>query len=252
MNVMVVDDEPLLRFHLQRLLQELWEDLEQVVSLGSGIEAVNMIHEVPIHTVFLDIKMPGISGIETAELLRENGYQGHIVFVTAYDEHAVAAFEHEAVDYILKPVEEERLHQCIERIIKRDQKEIRYELNADQLQQLLPSDQASSAPLRWINATKGNRIHIVQLDDIYCFIAEDKYTTVVTAQGEYLIRKTIKQLTQELNGAQFWRIHRAVIVQVAKIAVAERDEQGHYSVTMQDIDRTLPVSRNNTHLFKQM
>ncbi|MFG1491395.1 LytTR family DNA-binding domain-containing protein, partial [Oceanospirillum sp. HFRX-1_2] len=90
------------------------------------------------------------------------------------------------------------------------------------------------------------------LDDIYCFIAEDKYTTVVTAQGEYLIRKSIKQLTQELNDTQFWRIHRAVIVQVAKIAVAERNEQGHYAVTMQDINRVLPVSRNNTHLFKQM
>ena len=250
MNVMVVDDEPLLRFHLQRLLQELWEDLEQVVSLGSGIEAVNRIHEEPIHAVFLDIKMPGINGIETAKLLRENGYEGHIVFVTAYDEHAIAAFEHDAVDYLLKPVEEERLHQCIDRIIKRDKKGVRYELNTDQLQQLLPN--TNDGPLRWINATKGNRIHIVQLEDVYCFIAEDKYTTVVTAQGEYLIRKTIKQLALELNRAKFWRIHRAVIVQVAKIAMAERDEQGHYSVLIQDIDRTLPVSRNNAYLFKQM
>ncbi len=252
MNVMVVDDEPLLRFHLQKLLQELWEDLDQVICLSSGIEAVNMIHEVSIHTVFLDIKMPGISGIETAELLRNNGYEGHIVFVTAYDEHAIAAFEYEAIDYLLKPVQEERLHKCIERITNRDQKEVRYELKAEQLQKLLPHANKSTGPLRWINATQGDRIHIVQLDDIYCFIAEDKYTTVVTAQGEYLIRKSIKQLTQELNDTQFWRIHRAVIVQVAKIAVAERNEQGHYAVTMQDINRVLPVSRNNTHLFKQM
>ncbi len=252
MNVMVVDDEPLLRFHLQKMLQELWEDLDQVIPLGSGIEAVNMIHEVPVHTVFLDIKMPGISGLETAKLLRESGYVGHIVFVTAYDEHAVTAFEHEAVDYILKPIEEERLFQCIKRIIKRGQQEIRYELNADQLQQLISPESSETAPLRWINATRGNQIHIVQLDDIHCFIAEDKYTTVITAQGEYLIRKTIKQLTQELDSALFWRIHRAVIVQVAKIAMAERDDQGHYSVTLQDSDRILPVSRNNAHLFRQM
>lgn len=250
MNVMVVDDEPLLRFHLRKLLQDLWDEVEQVICVGSGVEAVERINDVDVHTVFMDIKMPGMSGIETASALREMGFSGHLVFVTAYDQHAVEAFEHEAVDYLLKPVHGDRLYQCIERLRKRDQKTVKYELDAEQLKRLLPV--AGSGELRWINATRGQQVHVIRLDDVCCFIAEDKYTTVVTDKGEFLIRKTVKELSETLDGDEFWRIHRAVIVRVGRISRVERDEQGHYQVIVEDIGRALPVSRTNAHLFRQM
>lgn len=250
MNVMVVDDEPLLRFHLQKLLQDLWDELEQVICVGSGVEAVERIRDVDVQTVFMDIKMPGMNGIETAGILREMGFSGHLVFVTAYDQHALEAFEHEAVDYLLKPVHGDRLYQCIERLRKRDEKTVKYELDAAQLKRLLPV--AGSGELRWINATRGQQVHVIPLRDVCCFIAEDKYTTVVTENGEFLIRKTIKELTETLDSDQFWRIHRATIVQVGRISRVERDQDGYYQVIVDSIDRVLPVSRTNSHLFKQM
>ena len=250
MNVMVVDDEPLLRFHLQKLLTDLWDEAEQVICVGSGVEAVERINEVDVHTVFLDIKMPGMSGVETAGVLRDMGFSGNLVFVTAYDQHALEAFEHEAVDYLLKPVHGDRLYQCIERLRTRDERTVKYELDAAQLKRLMPV--AGSSELRWINATRGQQVHVIRLDDVCCFIAEDKYTTVVTENGEFLIRKTIKELTETLDGDQFWRIHRAIIVQVGRISRVERDEEGHYEVFMDGIGRRLPVSRSNAHLFKQM
>lgn len=249
-QVMVVDDEPLLRFHLQKLLQGLWEDIDQIVTVGSGIEAINVVKEIDIHTIFMDIKMPGLSGIETARQLRESGYQGNLVFVTAYDEHAVAAFEHEALDYLLKPVDEKRLNECVQRLQKRSQTTVRYELDAEQLSQLLP--QHSNQTLQWINASRGDAIHIIKVNDISCFIAEDKYTTVVTLGGEYLIKKSIKQLIEELNHNEFWRIHRSVVVQVSHIERVNKDDNGSLTVYLKGINKTLPVSRNNMHLFKQM
>lgn len=249
LHVMVVDDEPLLRFHLQKLLQELWEDVDQVIAVGSGQEAVRMAHEVNIHTVFMDIKMPGISGIETAKLLRESGFTGHLVFVTAYDEYAVAAFEHEALDYLLKPVEEKRLYECVKRLQKRSQTAVKYELDADHLTKLLPYKESS---LTWINASRGDNIHVIKVSDICCFIAEDKYTSVITAEGEFLIRKTIKQLAVELNPDEFWRIHRSSIVQASYIERVSKDDQGHYFVSIKGLERVLPVSRNNIQRFRQM
>ena len=249
-QVMVVDDEPLLRFHLQKLLQGLWEDIDQIVALGSGIEAINVVKELDIHTIFMDIKMPGLSGIETAKQLRASGYQGNLVFVTAYDEHAVAAFEHEALDYLLKPVDEKRLYECIQRLQKRSHTTVKYELDAEQLSQLLP--QHSNPTLQWINASRGEAIHVIKVSDISCFIAEDKYTTVVTLSGEYLIKKSIKQLVEELNNNEFWRIHRSVVVQVSHIERVNKDDNGNLTVYLKDIKKTLPVSRNNMHLFKLM
>ena len=249
-HVMVVDDEPLLRFHLQKLLQELWEDIDQTIAVGSGVEALNVANELNIHTIFMDIKMPGISGIETAKALRESGYSGNLVFVTAYDEHAVAAFEHEALDYLLKPVDEKRLLECIQRLKKRSQTTVKYELDAKQLTKLLP--QHTHQSLQWINASQGNGIHVIKVSDVSCFIAEDKYTTVVTEQGNFLIKKSIKQLLEELDPNEFWRIHRSVIIQVSHIKQAVKDENGYLNVLLKGIDRILPVSRNNAHLFKQM
>lgn len=251
LNVMVVDDEPLLRFHLQKLIKELWEEVDQVIAVATGIEAVQMAEQVAIHTIFMDIKMPGISGIEAAKQLRETNYTGNLVFVTAYDQHAVAAFEHEALDYLLKPIEEKRLLECVKRLQKRAQIEVKYELDAEQLTRLLPRmDNANT--LVWVNASKGDDIHVINVRDISCFIAQDKYTSVVTSEGEFLIRKSIKQLVCELNPNEFWRIHRSTIVQVSHIERVYKDDDGHYFVTVKHLNRELPVSRNNAQLFKQM
>ena len=249
-QIMVVDDEPLLRFHLQKMLQELWQDIDQIIAVGSGIEAINVASEIDIHTVFMDIKMPGLSGIETAKQLRDSGFQGNLVFVTAYDEHAIAAFEHEALDYLLKPVDEKRLLECVQRLQKRSQTTVKYELDALQLNQLLP--QHSNQSLQWVNASRGDAIHVINVSNISCFIAEDKYTTVVTEEGEYLIKKSIKQLMDELNPQEFWRIHRSALVQVSHIKCVNKDESGNLTVSLKEIGKTLPVSRSNMHLFKQM
>ncbi|MCZ2722918.1 LytTR family DNA-binding domain-containing protein [Marinomonas sp. 15G1-11] len=252
MNILVVDDEPLLRFHMQKMLNELWEDVDHIVTANSGIDALKLMEEIDIHTVFMDIKMPGMSGLEAAKAMRRQGYKGNLVFVTAYDEHAIEAFEQEAVDYLLKPVEESRLSACIERLIKQDKTLIKYELDAEQINRWLPADTTSVSYLSWINVSIGDRILVINVDDVFCFISEDKYTTVVTKEGEYLIKKSIKQLVTELHPDRFWRIHRAVIVQVAKISQVMKDEQGRYSLSLKEMNRLLPVSRNNTYLFKQM
>ncbi len=252
MNVLVVDDEPLLRFHMQKLLNELWEEVDHIVTAGSGMDALKIIQEVEIHTVFMDIKMPGISGLDTAKEMRNQGFKGNLVFITAYDEHAIEAFAQEAIDYLLKPVEESRLQSCIERLIKQNKTEIKYELDADQINRWFPNETITNKYLAWINVSIGDRILVINVEDIYCFISEDKYTTVVTHDAEYLIKKSIKQLTVELHPDRFWRIHRAVIVQVAKISQVSKDEQGRYCLVLKGLNKTLPVSRNNTYLFKQM
>ncbi|WP_191602940.1 LytR/AlgR family response regulator transcription factor [Marinomonas algicola] len=252
MNVLVVDDEPLLRFHMQKMLNELWEEVDHIVTANSGAEALKLMQKIDIHTIFMDIKMPGMSGLDAAKEIRRLGYKGNLVFVTAYDEHAIEAFEQEAVDYLLKPVGESRLNSCIERLMKQDKTLIKYELDADQINRWLPSDQSSAQYLSWINVSIGDRILVINVDDVFCFISEDKYTTVVTKEGDYLIKKSIKQLISELHPDRFWRIHRAVIVQVAKISQVMKDEQGRYSLSLKEMHKVLPVSRNNTYLFKQM
>ncbi|TDO98651.1 LytR/AlgR family response regulator transcription factor [Marinomonas balearica] len=253
MNVLVVDDEPLLRFHLQKMLSELWLDIDNVVTAGSGVEALKLTEEVDPFAIFMDIKMPGLSGLETAKKMRERGYTGHLVFVTAYDEHAIEAFEQEAIDYLLKPLDENRLLICIERLKKQSQ-QVTYEIDEQSLNRLLHlSDGVSEtgSRLRWINAHQGDKLHVIDVYDVRCFIAEDKYTTVVADQ-EYLIRTSIKQLAISLKNDEFWRIHRSIIVQVKMIEKVLKDDAGRLFVHLRGVTKPLPVSRANTHLFKQM
>ncbi|ADZ92396.1 LytR/AlgR family response regulator transcription factor [Marinomonas mediterranea] len=253
MNILVVDDEPLLRFHLQKMLSDLWLDVDTVFTAGSGIEALDVIEEIQPHTVFMDIKMPGLSGLETAKRIRDLGYAGHLVFVTAYDEHAIEAFEQEAIDYLLKPLDEKRLLVCIERLKKQSQ-HVTYELNEQSLSRLLNLSDGVSEPcseLRWINAQQGEKLRVIDVYDVRCFIAEDKYTTVVTDQ-EYLIRTPIKQLITSLKSDEFWRIHRSIIVQVKMIEKVVKDDAGRLFVHLHGVTKPLPVSRANMHLFKQM
>lgn len=250
-RVLVVDDEPILRFHLQKMLTELWPEAEVVATAGSGDEALTLVPVVTPDVVFLDIKMPGISGLETASRLRDQAFQGQIVFVTAYDEFALQAFEKEAIDYVLKPVSEERLLKTIQRLQQQHRQEPKI-AELDTLQRLIRTMQPENSWLGWIKASRGEVIEVIAVEEVLCFLAEDKYTTVVTSDGEAIIRKPIKELEAELNPNVFWRVHRSVIVNAHRIDKVSRELNGHYQITMKGMKRVLPVSRNYQGLFKQM
>jgi DNA-binding LytR/AlgR family response regulator len=249
MRAIVVDDEPELRVELVRMLNELWPELNVVAEAGDGLSAITMIQEYQPDIAFLDIQMPGKSGLE---VVKEISGLCRVVFVTAFDHYAVEAFEREAVDYLLKPVSQPRMIQAIERIKKALQNPVP-DFNI-QLQQLASEliKQKQYESLKWVRASKGESTHLINIDDVLFFHAEDKYTTVATTDGEFLIRKPIKELEEELNPEQFWRIHRSTIVNVSKIASSHRDISGAYVVKLTGSSRKLKVSRNYTYLFKQM
>ncbi len=249
MRAIVVDDEAELRTELVRMLHELWPELNIVAETGDGISAISMIQKYQPDIAFLDIQMPGKSGLEVA---KEIGSLSRIVFVTAYDQYAVEAFEREAVDYLLKPVSRSRMIKALERIQKVIQIPLP-DINA-QIQQLATEliKHKQQGSLKWIRASKSESTHLINIDDVLFFHAEDKYTTVATTDCEYLIRKPIKELEEELNPDHFWRIHRSTIVNVSKIASSHRDISGAYDVKLTGSSRKLKVSRNYAYLFKQM
>lgn len=217
-----------------------------VAEAGNGAEALALfdVHEPEV--VFLDIRMPEKSGLEVAAALAA---RCHVVFVTAYDEYAVAAFEEGAVDYVLKPVTAERMAKVVERLRKR--------LTAPppDLTQLLArfvEREAGGAPLKWIRATLGSSMQLIAVDDVLYFQAEDKYTKVVTAEGEALIKKPIKELFEALDHEAFWQIHRSTIVNLRAIARVERDWRDQPVVLLKDRPEKLPVSRTFASRFKSM
>lgn len=252
-KVLIVDDEPVLRFHLQKILEELWPQSEVVATAGNGKEALELIEAAEPNVVFLDIKMPGMSGIDVAAELVKKKANVFIVFLTAYDEFAVQAFEKGAVDYLLKPVDESRLLKTIARLTEKlNQKP---ELaSVSQLEALLtiPGIDSRASHLTWIKASQGEDIHLVAVQDVVAFVSDDKYTSVFSAGKEYVIRKPIKELEQELNPEQFWRIHRSSIVNVSKIEKVKKEFTGKLSVVMAGLDKDLAVSRSYSSKFKQM
>lgn len=255
MTALIADDEPILRFHLNRLLGELAPALDIVAMAADGDEALAMVRTAKPDIVFLDIKMPGKSGLEVAAEMQKEGLTAGcaIVFLTAFDQFAVEAFEREAVDYLLKPVDENRLQKTLARIESQRVIASSSTLDLHKLEQLL---QANSHPpiqyLRWINAQRGDDIHVVPIEQVLQFKAEDKYTTVVTAEGEYLIRRSLKQLEEELSPDQFWRVHRNTIVQVAAIERVSRSLTGQYSAHLKQCAHPVAVSRRFAERFKQM
>lgn len=258
LTVLIADDEPLLRFHLQRLLEDIWPEVDHFITAANGTEAWQHIEQYRPSAVFLDIKMPGMSGIEVAARMQAEGItsQCGLVFLTAYDEYAVTAFEREALDYVLKPVDEPRLEKTVARLQSRlaglesesDEATPAPDLTA--LQQWLGNQQP--AWLKWVNAQHGEDIHVLDVSQILLFRAEDKYTTVVTAKGEYLIRRTLKQLESELDPDRFWRVHRSVLVQVGAIERVKREQSGTMKVYLKGMKKAQPVSRRYTDRFRQM
>lgn len=255
---LLADDEPLLRFHLQELLEELWPELEQIHSVANGNEAWEALNTQTPDIVFLDIKMPGLSGLEVAQKMQaaQLSKKPLLVFLTAYDQHAVEAFEREAIDYLLKPIDPQRLATTIQRLRHHLEQQQPQWIDLNQLHQWMNHQAAGQTPkqpsyLKWIKALKGDEVYVLDTAQILAFQAEDKYTTLITSAGQYLIRSSLKQLEQELDPDQFWRIHRRTLVQVAQIEKVTRQLNGQLRVRMQACPQDFPVSRRFAERFRQ-
>jgi DNA-binding LytR/AlgR family response regulator len=245
-TAILAEDETVLRDELRQLLHELWPALRIVGEAGTGIEALDLIERHAPDILFLDIEMPLLSGLDVAQQVQG---RCHIAFVTAYDMHAVAAFETGAVDYILKPLERSRLRLAIERL-KQRLGSMPPDLNV-----LLHELTQAAAPrrhLRWINASVGQNTVVITVDEVIYFQADTKYTKVVTATQEALIRKSLQELQGELDPSIFWPIHRSTVVNANAIAGVSRDLRGRLSVTLKQREERLSVSESHQHRFKQM
>ena len=260
---LIAEDEPLLAANLKAMLARLWPDLRIVVTVTHGAAAVEQALAQRPDVVFLDIRMPGVSGLEAAESLAEDWPADAplplIVFVTAYDQYALRAFDHAAVDYVLKPVEADRLAVTCRRLqaALAARNRTTAELPNDLLTALsaLRSAEPAAVPvprLRMLQASLGNTIHMVPVADVLYFEAADKYIKVVTATREYLIRIALRQLVQQLDPGQFWQVHRATVVRADAIDTATRDDGGKVELTLKGHPRKLAVSRLYAHRFKPM
>lgn len=251
-SAILADDERLMREQLRARLSEVWPDLQVLAEARNGAEAVEAVREHRPDLAFLDIRMPGMTGIEAA---REIGDACHVVFITAYDEYAVEAFEQGAADYLLKPAEADRLATTVARLKKR--------LNGPPadlsglLERLVRRlDGATAAAprrhLQWIQASIGQQLRLIPVAEILFFQSDEKYTRVQAETYEALIRKPIKELVDELDPHEFWQIHRSIVVNVKAIAGVTRDFRGRQLVMVKGRHDKLEISRNYTHLFKQM
>ncbi|MBL0122087.1 MAG: response regulator transcription factor [Betaproteobacteria bacterium] len=260
-TALIADDEPLLREQLRSRLGKLWPELELVAEAVNGAEALALFEAHEPDVVFLDIHMPVMTGLEAARLIgRGRSKRAHIVFVTAYDEYAVEAFERGAIDYVLKPFNEARLTETVTRLKERlESKENSANAKTSQpdlasvLRELTHRMGLPPEPyLRWIKASVGQTVRLIPVDDVLYFQSDEKYTRVVLEDSEVLIRKPIKELLAELDPKQFWQIHRATVVNTRAIAGVVRGERDQADLRLKGRSETLTVSRNFTHLFKQM
>ena len=246
-RAVIAEDEPVLREQLAELLAAAWPDLAIVAFAENGREALSALREHAPDVLFLDIQMPEASGLEVARMASG---RCHVVFVTAYDQYAVAAFEQGAVDYVMKPLSGARIALAVRRV-----KEHLQRAPAD-LHGLL--DQLEEAPpspgrwLRWINASHGEDVQLITIEEVRYFHSDTKYTRVVAAKREGLIRKTIKELAGELDPNVFWQVHRATIVNLNAVASVGRDLRGRVVLRLKDRDEVLQVSQPYAHLFRQM
>jgi DNA-binding LytR/AlgR family response regulator len=249
-TAVVADDERLMRDQIVAQLKEAWPELVITGEAANGREAVALVQSQQPDIVFLDIRMPEMDGIAAARALAR---RVHVVFVTAYDEYAISAFDQGAVDYLLKPADPERVALTCERLRARIAKapDPMDHLLA-QLSERLGPAVASREYLRWVQASVGSNLRMIPTSDVLFFHAEDKYTRVQTARFEALIRKPIKELIEELDPEEFWQIHRATVVRVDAIDQVSRNIRGNQVLHLRGTDEKLEVSRSFNHLFKQM
>jgi len=245
-TALIAEDEPMLRAQLKTRLTAAWPELEIVAEAANGDEALELALATRPDIAFLDIRMPVRSGLEVA---RELAPRCHVVFVTAYDEYAVAAFEEGAVDYVLKPPMPERIAKVVARLKTRL---AQAPLDLTALLEKLAARADGEGPLKWIRASLGASMKLIPVDDVLYFRAEDKYTKVVTSEGEALIRKSIKELYESLDPEAFWQIHRGSIVSLHAILRVDRDWRGEPVIVLKGRDEKLAVSRTFAHRFKAM
>jgi DNA-binding LytR/AlgR family response regulator len=281
-RAVIADDERLMRDQLRARLQQVWPELIIVAEAKNGLEAVQAVREHQPDVIFLDIRMPGLTGVEAAKEiaqleLSDEALLPEMVFITAYDQYAIDAFEQGVVDYVLKPAEAERLRLTTERLKTRIWQRandlndsVKADLNSDlhlaetnkafaahSVQQLLHvlAAQVSGRPahyLSWLQASVGQTIQMVAVEDVLYCVSDEKYTRVQTAQQEFLIRKPIKELVDELDPAIFWQIHRSTLVNVKAIAGVVRDERGKQLVAVKGRSEKLTVSRSASQFFRGM
>ena len=249
-RAIIADDERLMREQLRARLAEAWPELQIVAEARNGEEAVQLVARENPDLAFLDIQMPGMTGIEAARVI---GTACHVVFVTAFSEFAVDAFEEGAVDYVLKPAEIERLARTVARLKGRlDGQPRDLEALLEGLAARIGGTSGRPAHLQWIQASMGQQLRLIPVADVLFFTSDEKYTRVQTESFEALIRKPIKELIEQLDPEQFWQIHRATIINVKTVAGIVRDLRGRQLVQFRNFPEKLEISRNFTHLFKQM
>jgi DNA-binding LytR/AlgR family response regulator len=263
-RAVLADDERLMREQMRARLAEVWPELEIVAEAKNGLEAVQAVRDHQPDIVFLDIRMPGLTGVEAARQiaqleLDDDTLLPEIVFVTAYDQYAIEAFEQGVADYVLKPAERDRLALTVERLKKRLATRGTADAQAGvPIQQLLHKLSAQLNPsnptgyLKWIQASVGTAIQMIPVTDVLFFISDEKYTRVQTAQLEALIRKPIKELVDELDPQLFWQIHRSTLVNVNAVSGVARDFRGRQIVSVKGHAQKLEVSRSYAGLFKGM
>jgi DNA-binding LytR/AlgR family response regulator len=258
-TALIADDEPLLREALARQLAQAWPELDVVAQARNGREAVTMFEALQPDVCFLDVHMPGMSGVEAASRI---GRRAHLVFVTAYDQYAVQAFAQGVLDYIVKPVEPERLAETVARLRERlaaarpaSNTEALLEQLAAQLDRMQKG--AAPGPLRWIRAQVGQAVRLIPVDDVDYLRSDAKYTTVAWRgesgeAGEALVRLALKELVAQLDPAQFAQVHRSVVVNLRAISHVTRGDNETADIHLKGRKEVLPVSRSYLHLFRQM
>jgi len=251
-KAIIADDEEQLRIYLRSKLSGLWPELDICGEAENGLKALEVVEANRPDIAFLDINMPGLSGLEVAKNITATC---RVVFITAYDQYAIEAFENEAIDYLLKPVTDDRLAKTVQRLQKQiaDAPTSPADI-AKILERFMSAMKKGEVPgfLKWIKVRHGDDVRLVSVDEVCYFKAEDKYTVVKTPTGESLIKKSIRQLATELDPDQFWRIHRGTIINVNFIDRINRSFAGRLTIKLEDLPETLTVSRSYSHLFKQM
>jgi DNA-binding LytR/AlgR family response regulator len=259
---LIAEDEPLLAAGLRAELATLWPQLDVAAVVGDGDSALAQALAQRPDVCFLDIRMPGLSGLETAQALAEDWPDGTafplLVFVTAYDQYALQAFQAQAVDYLVKPLDTPRLAACVARLqarlAQREPPADALQQAVTQLQALLGGATGAATPPRLdvIQAQVGSLVHLVPVDDVIYFEAADKYLRVVTAEREHLIRLSLRELLPQLDPQRFWQVHRGTVVQARCIATARREESGKVSLVLRGRSETLTASRLYAHRFRGM
>lgn len=248
-RALLIEDETLPRQRLREGLAALWPQLQLLAEAEDGERGLALALQHRPDIVFVDIRLPGLDGLQLAQRIKG---LAHVVFVTAYDAHALAAFEQGAVDYLLKPLSTERLRETVQRLQQRLQwppAELARWLQQWQPPRLAPA--VAPAPLRWLQASQGERLHLVMVADVSHFRSDSKYTCAVTAEGEFLLRLSLRELLAQLDPEQFWQVHRAIVVNLAQVARVER-RLGAMEVLLKDGATRLPVSQTFQPRFKPM